>query len=222
MNPVEAQLALSLLDAGAIKFGEFRLKLHEKNPDAPLSPIYLNLRTSDNPKPGPLTPEIVDTVGQCMYWLTGMYSAPDGTDEPYDFAAGVPNAGDPFAARFAHYKGLSVLKLKKTENAEGRAVTGIHSGPYKPGGNVALIDDLITQADSKLEAIKVLESQGLRVKDVIVLVDREQGGKEQLAKFGYILHSVFTLRQLLDLYVEEGRLEASKRDEVQAYLAANS
>jgi hypothetical protein len=38
------QLAVELLNIGAIKFGNFRLKLHEKNPDAPLSPIYIDLR----------------------------------------------------------------------------------------------------------------------------------------------------------------------------------
>ena len=38
------QVADTLFDLGVIKFGAFRLKLHEKNPDAPLSPIYVNLR----------------------------------------------------------------------------------------------------------------------------------------------------------------------------------
>ena len=74
----QRQLAQALLEVGAILTAEsdhplvitrdgsdgpergFRLKLHEKTPLAPLSPIYLNLRTPDNPKPGPLTLEIVE------------------------------------------------------------------------------------------------------------------------------------------------------------------
>jgi hypothetical protein len=40
----QERLALALFDVGAIKFGDFRLRLHEENPDAPLSPVYLDLK----------------------------------------------------------------------------------------------------------------------------------------------------------------------------------
>lgn len=72
MNPnishtqAEEDLALKLFDIGAVQFGEFKLKLHEKNPDAPLSPIFFNFRTPDNPKPGPLTDEVLDLVGKVV------------------------------------------------------------------------------------------------------------------------------------------------------------
>ena len=59
-----AKLAQLLFKVGAIKFGAFKLKLHEKDPDAPLSPIYLNLRTDRHPEnPGPLTDEMMNLIG---------------------------------------------------------------------------------------------------------------------------------------------------------------
>src|SRR3989344_4810594 len=86
-NKARYDLAIALLDDGAVltaaschplvverkgqngKERGFKLKLHEKNPLAPLSPFYLNLRTPDNPKPGPLTPEVVDLGAYCMLLL---------------------------------------------------------------------------------------------------------------------------------------------------------
>lgn len=47
MNATYQKLARALFEAGAVKFGAFRLKSHEKNLNLPLSPIYLELRTAD-------------------------------------------------------------------------------------------------------------------------------------------------------------------------------
>ncbi len=49
MNKAQERLAERLFNEDVIKFGGFKLKLHEKNPEAPLSPIFFNLRTEDNP-----------------------------------------------------------------------------------------------------------------------------------------------------------------------------
>lgn len=83
---------------------------------------------------------------------------------------------------------------------------------------VLLIDDLITKADSKLEAIRVLESHGLVVKDVMVLVDREQGGVQQLEAAGYRVHVAFKLSTLLKYYLESGRMSQETYHEIMEYL----
>ena len=72
----------------------FILKLHEKS-DAPLSPIFLNLRTPDNPKPGPLTPEIVNLAASCMQALELEKRL------TFDAIVGVPQAGELFATAFS-------------------------------------------------------------------------------------------------------------------------
>ncbi|MEI8096604.1 MAG: hypothetical protein WCG73_00670 [Candidatus Moraniibacteriota bacterium] len=219
-------LAHSLMDVGAVLTRDsihplvvtrgdergFKLKLHEKNPDAPLSPIYLNLRIPSNPKAGPLTPEIVEMAAQCMHSFAFM------NEIHYNATAGIPHAGDPFAEIFSSIPFPSpLIKMGKEDAGEKRRI-GAVVGEVPKGETVLVIDDLVTAADSKIEAIASLEAAGLVVLDVMVLVDREQGGKEQLAGNGYTLHSVFTISELLDLYAGSGTITPELASEIKAYL----
>ena len=76
-------------------------------------------------------------------------------------------------------------------------------GKFVPGETVVVLDDLVTTGGSKMEAIAPLPEAGLKVTDVVVLVDREQGGRGELAARGLALHSVLTLSTLLDILVRE-------------------
>ncbi len=223
MNPKFEQLAIQLHKVGAFKDRRqspegkgFRLKLHETRPDAPLSPFYLNLRTDDNPKPGPLTPEILEEIGTRFYELVVECLL------DYSCVAGVPNAGNPLAdALFwatPQNRLVRRLKLGKEDTAAGRRVVGISRGLFRNGDVALVVDDLITGADSKFEAIGVLEKAGLHVRDVLVIVDREQGGKFQLAERDYALHCLFTITELLDFYRRIGRLDQSMYEEIGQYL----
>lgn len=222
-----AQVADLLFELGAIKFGAFRLKLHETNPDAPLSPIYLNLRTSDNPKPGPLTPVVLDLIGDVMYGLIHIDRI-----ARFNYFTGIPNAGDPFADALAPKlagwdKNVEQIHLIKEEKDGKREIVGVQEDLKAIVGyaecplNVLVVDDLITRADTKLEAIKALEKAELTVTDLLVLVDREQGGREQVVEAGYQLHAIYTLTELLEYYVETDKIELDKAHEVKAYVAAN-
>lgn len=211
-------LAHALFQSGAIKFGSFKLKLHEKQPDAPLSPIYLNLRTSDNPKPGPLTPLLMEIIG------TVMADVVRRDELTFAYVAGIPNAGDPFVRALADALHLSddlIIGMEKVQEGEQRRIARVTSTGFTPKRFVLPVDDLVTHADTKIEAIRALEEADLVVKDLLVLVDREQGGREQLVEAGYALHSAFTLTELLNFYVEVERIDAAKREEVLAYIAAN-
>ncbi len=225
------ELALALWEAGTILTSQsvhplvegkrgtngmergFKLKLHEKNPDAPLSPLYLNLRTPENPKPGPLTPKIVDYAARCMMGIriSGRLAT--------DAVVGVPRAGDPFAQAFERLSGLHRITLGKYEQGGIRCIASLTEQVPVRIRKVVLVDDLVTKADSKREAIQVLRDAGLEVSDVIVLVDHEQGGREELAKLGCNLHSVFTATELLDEYVETGKMGPHIRADIDAYRA---
>lgn len=216
----QEELAAKLLEVGAIKFGAFRLKLHETNPDAPLSPIYIDLRTVDNSRGGPLTPDIVQMIGQQLYGLAMMLQL------RFARIAGVPNAGDPLAEAFASAPSsgsrIPILKLDKIVTTEGRKVEGGVQGYWNPHEMVLLVDDLITGAHSKLEAIQVLENQGLRVRDVLVVLDREQGGLQELERREITLHSIFKLSKLLAWYMEQRMISVEQYDNVITYLVQNS
>ncbi|PIP24947.1 MAG: hypothetical protein COX34_01430 [Candidatus Nealsonbacteria bacterium CG23_combo_of_CG06-09_8_20_14_all_36_12] len=208
----QGQLADVIYDRGAIKFGAFKLKLHEKQPDAPLSPIYITLR---EPPDGPLTDKDVEAIGQELYELVKKRKV------LFDIVAGIPRAGEPLAEVVARLSGKPLLKLGKKIERDTRKIDSIVSGEYQPGQLVLLVDDLITQADTKKEAIGVCENAELIVAGVVVLVDRQQGGTEQLKDAGYDLYAAFPLSVLLDYYVGANKLSQVKREEVMTYIVAN-
>ena len=61
----------------------------------------------------------------------------------------------------------------------------------------------------------------MSVRDVVVLVDRQQGGRELLEKANIQLHSIFTIRELLEILSANGRLKKAKYEEVIAYLESD-
>jgi uridine monophosphate synthetase len=196
-------LLLALYEAGAVKFGAFRLKLHETNPDAPLSPIYLDLR-----------------VTRSFPWLLRNISALLGSKVIHlspDFVADVPTAATPFASVIAASFNLPMLTPRADAKAHGSSQRIEGSG--EPGRTVVLVDDIITAADSKISSINILRAAGLIVNDVVVFLDREQGGREELIKIGCDLHAILTLSELLDLFVDERRIQPHQRTAVTDYLA---
>ena len=107
-----------------------------------------------------------------------------------------------------------VLREEKTHGAGGSI-----NGAFTPGETVLVIDDVVSHAESKLEAIRVLEANGLRVRDVAVLVDREQGGPEQLAAEGYTLHAAVRISELLEHWRATGGMDEETYGRVRAYFA---
>lgn len=223
MERAEERLALRIFDEKAVEFEPRPLKHHEKDPNAPLSPIFFNLRTENNPgKKGPLSPDLVNNIGRVLY------SVIIRTRIPFQYVAGIPWAGEPLAESVYFTNRLfsgkaERIRLVKEEKEDGsRKITGIVDG-YKvvSGYKALLIDDLITKAYSKLEAIQVLEEAGLRVKDILVVIDREQGGADELKKAGYALHSIFKISDLLKFYLIRCKITRGKYDEVMEYIYTN-
>lgn len=69
-------------------------------------------------------------------------------------------------------------------------------GPLKEGSKVAVVDDVVTTGASLLRAIKAVEEMGCQVVRAIALIDRQEGGREALAREGHELVSVFTAEEL--------------------------
>ena len=206
----ERALALALFDIGVIQFGEFELKIHEQYPEAPRSPIYLNLRI---PPKGVLTNDLIAEIAE---WL---YNIADSENLCYQRIVGLPKAGNPLAEAFiAASDGIlcpeELLYLEKEETETGRRILPEIEGEHQDGEIVLSLDDLITKASTKIEGIEAIRSNALLVTDCIVFVDREQGGKEQLAEYGVKLHSAFTLTRLLNIYQENGRISDKIQQDV--------
>jgi len=68
---------------------------------------------------------------------------------------------------------------------------------FRPGSPVVIVGDVVTSGGSSLKAIRRAEEEGLRVLGVVTLVDREEGGRENIEKEGYWLKAIFTKTDIL-------------------------
>jgi len=196
------KLAIQLLDTKSVKFGAFKLKLHETNPDAPLSPIYIDLRIMRS------FPNVIASAVEVYRELI--------KNLQFELLADCPTGATPATAILAYLTKRPMISPRKGDKGYGSG-TKI-DGAFRTGQTAVLIDDLITSANSKFEAIATLEDHGLVVKDVVVLVDREQGGAKQLSKSGYTLHSALKITQLLDYYLEQKKISDEKHKEIINYI----
>jgi orotate phosphoribosyltransferase len=204
MTEKQRAFADALLACGAVKFGAFRLKLHETQPDAPLSPIYLDLRVLQS------FPDALDAAVAALAELI------ETRGLRFARYAGIPLAATPLTAVLSHITRVPMITPRE---AKSHGTADTINGAFTPGETVLAVDDVVSRADSKLEAIRVLEANGLVVRDVAVLVDREQGGPQQLAAAGYALHAAVRLSQLLDHWRASGGIDDATYARVRDYLA---
>jgi uridine monophosphate synthetase len=169
-------LADRLLDAGCIQFGQFTLKSGMQ------SPIYIDLRRLVS------LPELLAQVAAA--YLPHLHAL------TFDRLAALPYAAIPIATAISLQGDWPLIYPRKEAKSYGTRAE--IEGIFQPGERVVVIDDLATTGGSKFEAIHKLVEAGLLVSDVVVLVDRQSGAAGALSQGGYLLHSVFTLTQLID------------------------
>lgn len=196
-------LTLALADIGAVQFGEFTLASGQK------SPIYIDLRLLAS------HPQVLRQAAHEYAELIRRELDLQELGGSVRLAA-IPYAALPIGTAVALEMDLPLIYPRREVKAHG---TGRQiEGEFKPGDRVIVLDDLITTGGSKLTAIEPLEAAGLAVKDVVVLIDREQGGGEELKAAGYRLHAVLRLGEMLDWLVGAGRIRPEQRQSVLTYL----
>lgn len=112
---------------------------------------------------------------------------------------GLTLGADPIAVAtsvIAGQNGIDLISFVIRKETKKHGLMKYVEGDVKPGDNVIIIDDVITTGGSTLQAIEKAEKAGLKVVKVIVLVDREEGGKENIISKGYEVGSVFTKSEL--------------------------
>jgi uridine monophosphate synthetase len=198
-NPELTDLADSLLEAGCIKFGEFTLKSGLK------SPIYIDLRRIIT------YPRLLEQIGAAYLPLLKKLQ--------FDRIAGLPYAAIPIATAISLAGNYPMIYPRKEVKAYGTKAE--IEGEYHAGETIVVIDDLATTGGSKFEAIDKLTGAGLVVKDVVVLVDRQSGAKEALAKAGHNMHAVLTIGEMLDYWEQTDKVEKEKIEVTRKFLAGN-
>jgi uridine monophosphate synthetase len=134
----------------------------------------------------------------------------------FDRLAALPYAALPIATAISLQSGWPMLYPRKEAKEYGTKAE--IEGLFNPGETAVVIDDLATTGGSKFEAIEKLKSAGLRVRDIVVLIDRQSGATEALANSGYFLHSVFSLTQLVDHWEQTGAVPSNYAAAVRKFL----
>ena len=198
LPPKLRALASTLFEAGCIRFGDFVLK------SGAHSPVYVDLRLLVT------YPRLLAQVARSYARLLRPLK--------YDRIAAIPYAGLPIGTAVALETGDPLIYPRQAKaHGTGRSI----EGDYRPGERVVLLDDVITSGGSKLEAVESLLVAGLVIEDVVVLIDREQGGAEELAERGYRLHAALTLSQIVDSLSEDGLVAPADAQRVHDYLAGD-
>ena len=193
---IKTQIIDELIDLGAIKFGAFTLK------SGLVSPIYIDLRIIVS------APKLLKNIGTDLIEIS--------KDLEFSRIAGLPYTALPIATAFSIESGHPMIYARKEKKEYGTAQQ--IEGLYTEGEQVLILDDLITKGTSKFEAFEVFESANLKVKDVVVLIDREQGGRELLSQKGYALHSLISVYEILTRIKECGKIDEELYNKVLSFL----
>lgn len=166
-----------LYDIGAVKFGSFTLK------SGIVSPIYIDLRESIS------FPSLLKAIAESMWKQVA--------HKQFDLLCGVPYTALPIASylSIAYDRPMIMRRKEAKEHGTKKIIEGV----FSPGSTCLIFEDLITSGASIFETIAPIEEAGMKVKDVVVFLDREQGGRQRLEEKGYNVHSVLTLSQMLNI-----------------------
>jgi orotate phosphoribosyltransferase len=95
---------------------------------------------------------------------------------------------DPIAAAVAvvsHQVGRPMPAFIVRAGSKGHGTQRQVEGQLQAGARVGIVDDVITTGGSVLRAIEAVETEGCSVVKVVVLLDRQQGGAEEIRRRGY-------------------------------------
>ena len=198
------QVGILLIKNSAIKFGDYILASGKK------SPYYIDLRQTIS------SPITMDWIGNA---LTRIVINEIGKDR-IDKILGVPTAGVPFATVVSQKLAVPLIYYRQARKEHGvrKKIEGI----LDRNDRVLIIDDLITTGESVIESAEVVRDQGGVVNELVVLLDREQGGKERLRSSRIEPHVLFKISDAMEWLHTVGLIEDKIFDTVKTYIKEES
>jgi len=180
-----AALAEALFRIGALRFGKFTLASGKS------SSYYLDLRVV------PSDPPAYDLTISAYLAMAGEMG-----EQNFDVVAGVATAGIAISSPLAYVLKKPMVYVRREQ--KGHGLGKLVEGAVTPGWRALVVDDLITDGGSKIDAVETLRKSGCLVSDVMVLVDRMEGGRENLARSRVKLHAFVDVKELVEtLYMEK-------------------
>ena len=136
-----------------------------------------------------------------------------------DAICGVPYTALPLASVVSIKKEIVMLMKRKERKTYG---TGkLIEGVYEKGQNILIIEDVVTTGSSIIETAKELRAEGLEVTKALVVLNREQNGRDNLKQNGIEMFEIFKLMDLLRMLRDHRHIEAIVIDNVRNYLTSN-
>jgi orotate phosphoribosyltransferase len=158
-------------------------------------------RTSNyyfNCKPTTLDPEGMNLIGMIIFAMLA--------DTDVSAAGGLTLGADPIAnalSLISYQRGKPIKSFIIRKDVKGHGTKSAVEGDVRPGEKVAIIDDVITTGGSTLTAIERAREAGLIIERVVTLIDREEGGRENILHRVTRVDAVFTRSDIMSLYEEK-------------------
>jgi uridine monophosphate synthetase len=175
---------LQLYDIGCLLFGEY-----VQASGATFS-YYIDLRKIIS------NPQIFHQVLQAYAEILRTLS--------FDRIAGIPYGSLPTATGLSLLLHFPMIYPRKEVKAHG--TRRLIEGHYEPGETVVVVDDVLITGKSAIEGAEKLESSGLKIKDIVVLIDHEEGVKDRIKAKGYNAYSVLTISEITETLYSSGRI----------------
>ncbi|MDI6691114.1 MAG: phosphoribosyltransferase family protein [Candidatus Bathyarchaeota archaeon] len=201
MSNIASKVAFALYNSGCLKFGTFKIK------SGAISPYYIDLACLlSSPKDlGTIADAVAETIRRII------------ASEKVDKLASIELKGALILPSIASRVNLPCVVMRKEEKSYG--VTGRIAGAnVEKGESIIFFDDVLSEGLSKLEGIKPLKEMGAYIKHVVVVVDREQGGKQNLEKSGYAVHTLTSVSKMVDSLYKSGAVSKEQADAVLDYV----
>jgi orotate phosphoribosyltransferase len=180
MSTVIDKIADALYFSGCLRFGSFRIK------SGATSPYYIDLARVLS------APQQLNVIAEVAAERIKQISA----NELVNKLASIELKGALIAPSIAIKLNMPCVIVRKEAKAYG--VTGrIAGADIAKGDNVLFFDDVISEGLSKIEGVRPLQELGANVKHILVVVNREHGGKEALEKLGYKVHALANISEVV-------------------------
>ena len=201
MSNIVLDVGVALYRSGCLKFGRFKIK------SGALSPYYIDLACLlSSPK------ELCNVAEAAAREIENLMAA-----DKIDKLASIELKGALILPSIGCRVDLPCVIVRKEEKAYG--VTGrIAGAEVAEGDHILFFDDVVSEGLSKVEGIRPLEELGARVKHLMVVVDREQGGKEHLEKLGYKVHALAKISELVKSLFDNKQITKEQADAVLSYI----